>query len=544
MLGCVLFVFAFDSWCNASECVIDNLQNYTERVKKCKDDGPLVSITLNIKEWSSQKIPQGLIDQTPMIRTIVVQKTIPSIADRDFCRWPNLTAIIASENNNTELGDKVLVECHKLEILTLSKNQINLIYDDALHGLSHLRELDLSSNQITALSANMLKPLINLKILRLSNNQIQAIEDDQFVANSHLEVLDISYNILHVITQNAFVKLTALKTLDVSVNPDLNAIYLEKLSSLTDLCVNNASLIQLHIPKSVVDLEANHNKISHLVIEDGSQLNELNMKNNSLQNLTALSPATQLTHLDVSKNNITQLDFTIFSKMRLTDIDASDNPIRTLNIDDLKGLNTLKKFSISLSRLDSEVLTKLTGECKRLKISLRDSTRNDNTHDISNIPQVMPEPNNNKNNNANNQIETSTTKADISSTSTSAPNTSPSSSYNQTAASKSIVPNTTSDPKDHLIQDIVKRVRKLEATHPTEDHGDIKSEVEDLRTTIVWIVVVFSIFVSFQLAIFITTNYGRWRHSFHNIFSHTHNGLSNSRRNQFGSIDPIMEEVL
>lgn len=513
---------------SGQSCQITNLNHFDESLKNC---GSIVKILiLNATNW--QSIPQNLINQTQSVKTIDLSNTSLQFFNEslNLCQWPHLTFINAEHNNISELRSKVLSDCHQLSELSVANNQIEQIFERAFFGLYLLKTLDLSNNKIESLSAETFKPLVQLKNLRLNNNQIGAIDYDHFLHNVNLQMLDLSYNSVAVIEEGSFSKLKELLTLSIEFNPNLNVVDLMKMDKLRDVIVNNASLLQLHIPKSVVVVDANYNQIEHLSIESNSSLERLSLQNNRLRNINELAKAINLTYLDLSSNNISDFDFAHLMKTNISDLVLLENPIHKFNVSSLMSLPKMKMLEISLSFLDIETLAELLVQTKG-KIRLQDPNRElERKQSIVTLPPVTS------------VAGTTTTINSVISTTIS-----PISNESTTVMSSS---NSTVAP--NVINQLLKRIQKLELTiankHPnsddrTDDHSEIAQNVADLRAMIICTMVAFAIFVVFQLAVFAMKHCSL---PTTNIFSHAPNGrLNNARRNIFNdSMDPIIEEVL
>lgn len=512
-------------------CQISDVNNYNESLKYCKF--AMKILTLNTTNW--QSIPQNLINQTQSVQTIDISNTSLQFFNEtlNLCQWSLLTYINAEYNNIGELRPNVLGDCHQLNVLNLANNQIGRIFEDAFHGLTSLKQLDLNNNKITSLSAETFKPLVQLKILRLNNNQIGAIDKDHFAHNVNLQLLDLSYNNVAVIEKGSFSKLKELHTLSIEFNPNLNAIDLKKMEKLSDLIVNNASLLQLHIPQSVVAIDANYNQIEHLSIESNSSLERLSLKNNHLRNINDLATAINLTYLDVSSNNMSQIDFTLLTKTNISDIVLLENPIHKFNVSSLMSLPKIKMLEMSFSFLDNQTLMELLIQTKG-KIQLQDPNRElERKQSIMTLPPVTPVM----------EMTTSINRVTIKTVSP------------IINGSATVMPSPNSTLEPNVINQMLKRIQKLELTitdssinkYPTrndttDDHNDIVQNVANLRVMIICTMVALAIFVVFHVAVFamkhlpIPTS---------NIFSHAPNGRLNNRRNPFSdSMDPIIEENL
>lgn len=528
---------------NGFECVVRDFNNYTDSIEGCNIKQVL---TITVTLWS--RPPRDLINQTRNIHTIDVSgQSLTAIDNKGLCEWPNLTYIDANENNITSLPSDVLLGCHRLTMLSLSKNNISDIYDDAFHGLTSLTNLDLSDNKILSLSGNIFKPLTALKKLLLNDNQIEAINQDHFEHCLKVETLDLSYNQLTVIQRGSFYKLKQLNRLDLSHNPGLNSLDLSEMDRLYGVFVDGDALTNLQIPTYVVKLRANNNKISELTIDPNGALEELYLSNNSFRNIASLSQATQLTELDISYNNITDIDFSYLMSTPIKHINVLENPIKTFNVQALTTLPTLRSIEITTSNLDNQTLTTLINETQHRKIALHDLNREEERKRMITTPPVTPVPVNN--------FEATTAK----------PTTGPISIPHPTAApiatkkpTHTPTPSTQPNSKDETIyNDMLKRIQNLESTIEThlktdpnqsnasDEHTEMAQSLSNLKILVICTIIAFSLFVSCQMAIFMTTR-GSWKIPMPNFISTHHNGRANRSTSRIltDSMDPITEEAL
>lgn len=518
MICVVLSTLLIKSTVVALECEVRDFRNYNDSTRDCND---VKSLTFKITTW--ERIPQDLINRTQSIHSIdVSSQGLKSLDNKDFCSWPNLKSINADMNNVTSLISRMFTGCRQLTTLSLSRNNISEIYDDAFHGLSLLSHLDISLNQIHALSDNIFHPLISLKTLSLNNNLIGAIDTDTFARNLNIESLDLSFNMIEVIEKASFWKLKKLATLDISSNPELNSVDLTEMERLYDVILKNDSITSLYIPKYVIKVNADSNKLTQLIIEPNGLLKELSVRHNFIQNIQSVQSANLLTFLDISDNNITDIDFSHLMSTQILQLVILDNPINSFNVEALTSLEHIHSIEISFNSLDNKTLNELDTETRRRKIALRDPNQNREQGNVIkpsiNIPSVLPIP-----------------AMDFDSKTIS-----------PTSTEKSTTPNPASnDKKDGVIRELIKRIRNLESTQSDTSgvHTQMLENVSNLRVMIVCTIVAFSLFVSIQIAIFVSANYKGWH--IPNVFSNSNGILTNHRRRTAnGSFDPMMEEVL
>lgn len=72
---------------------------------------------------------------------------------------------------------------HSLQVLDLSKIDIDSIPLDAFRGLSKLQQIDLSNNRFVTVPESLTLVGETLKYLTFNNNPIVELNDDSFIGN-------------------------------------------------------------------------------------------------------------------------------------------------------------------------------------------------------------------------------------------------------------------------------------------------------------------------------------------------------------------------
>lgn len=524
------------------ECQVNDFQNYTDSIKECDT---IKTLKFNVTKW--EPIPQDLIDRTRSINEIDVNnRSVEIIDETGFCTWPKLTSINAGRNNILKLPSDLLANCRVLNSLSLSKNRISQIDEDAFRQLPFLTVLDLSSNQIDTLDDNVFKSLISLETLRLNNNKIQAISSDNFLYTTKLQTLDLSYNSIQTIEEGSFWNLRKLVILDVSHNLDLNTLDLTQMDRLQYVNIDNASLEQLNIPESVVQISANSNKITKLAIEPNGILEELHLRNNYLPTLKELSMAGQLTALDVSYNNIRDVDFSYLYTTQIQRLVILGNPIRTFNVSTLINLPYLQTVEISTDSLDKETMSALEAGTNLLYNLVRVPIRTQERRNAVEITESTYAPSTESSSIFKKTIvEMSFQKKSTDSQTTIEP-----------TPNKDISafdPMSANDTKDDLIIKLLDRIQRLESNqgNSSAQRRQTEQTVSDLRILIVCTIIAFSLFVSCQIGLFVYENYKQWNipmpASIPNVIASSRNGIPHNRHCRTtandGTLDPIIEDV-
>lgn len=99
-----------------------------------------------------------------------------------------------SNNNITELQEKVFSGAPLIVHLCLENNMIEKIHHDAFFNLNDLGKLQLNNNRLTKFSMECLKHNFQLSHLELNFNRITKIEDEGY-KNCNLTYLSVSKNI-------------------------------------------------------------------------------------------------------------------------------------------------------------------------------------------------------------------------------------------------------------------------------------------------------------------------------------------------------------
>ncbi|XP_053607280.1 toll-like receptor Tollo isoform X2 [Plodia interpunctella] len=145
-----------------------------------------------------------------------------------FQYTPNLTRLYLN-NNPIELLDHVTVlalsSAVNLEVLDLSKTDIDTIPLDAFRGLLNLQHIDLSDNRFTTVPESLSLVGSTLKYLTFNKNPIVKLDDDSFIGLNNLIELEVAENdYLEEVTRSTFSPLRNLRILHLCHNENLRYI--------------------------------------------------------------------------------------------------------------------------------------------------------------------------------------------------------------------------------------------------------------------------------------------------------------------------------
>ena len=236
-----------------------------------------------------------------------------------------------------------LSQCTQHDILhsiNLSNNQL-IVFPEIVQKCTQLKKLNLAVNTLDCINTRDIQPLMQLNTLDLSYNRINQLGIDFTLCCYQLHTLHLDHNQLHSL-------------------PSLN-----ELTSLHTLTITHNELIELPIlPVSLMYCNIAHNQLSGINgIGQCTKLIELNISYNYIPVVSpTLQQLTQLEELDISHNQLTQIDDFPVS---LTHIDVSFNQL--INIDAVKHCIHLAQLNCSHNKLnDSMQLSDALRACQSL----------------------------------------------------------------------------------------------------------------------------------------------------------------------------------
>lgn len=231
-----------------------------------------------------------------------------------FQPMENLTSLYLTDNSLHSLSDGLFEPLVKLQNLDLSRNLLNTLESHSFKGLVSLTNLSLSKNRITNLPSDIFQSLRVLKYVDLSFNLL--VQFDDIVLPSVTLYLNLSHNILETFPNS--VGRTNVVTFDLNANS-----------------ISRLSRVPMLFLESVKFLDLSMNKLSE--IENGAfkgldNVEILNLSFNQLGvnlSLDIFKGASKIIHLDLSHNNVTNVDF-MFSYGTLDNVESltlANNPI-------------------------------------------------------------------------------------------------------------------------------------------------------------------------------------------------------------------------
>ncbi|MCJ1467457.1 hypothetical protein MMC07_006082 [Pseudocyphellaria aurata] len=223
-----------------------------------------------------------------------------------------LKAVNLSKNRLTNGIFNLLGQVHSIRELRLGENLLDGDSTEFMSSLKSLEVLDLRDNAITDISAG-LADLVHLRILNLAGNKLSSVPFSRLRSLPLVE-LDAARNQLKgTLIPQSVDGFPTLRTLDVSSNA-LTGLLENEATALSSLEVLNVAENRLcsipHMSKwtELRTLSAGGNRIS--VIPEG---------------LTTLE---KLRNIDLTRNNLKALDYSIGLMDSLTTLRIANNPLR------------------------------------------------------------------------------------------------------------------------------------------------------------------------------------------------------------------------
>lgn len=286
------------------------------------------------------------------------------IADNTFSSLYNLHTLDLSYNNIKILDIYTLNGLYVMSVLQLAYNNLYSIHPEAFKNCSSVQDLSLQGNKLSHVPSAV-RSLQFLKSLDLSNNTIYNLANSTLRDLRQLQTLNLSFNKIGNITRGAFLHMFPLISLDLSKNhiqsiqhgvfddtPSLRELNLSEneLADINGLFMNLKALKLLNISYNKItwfdyalipiDLEelimrSNDVKVlgNYYELEASMQLKYLDASFNKIREISDSSLPNSINLVNISNNDIELIaDFAFFSKTKISQVDLSNNNLRTLDI--------------------------------------------------------------------------------------------------------------------------------------------------------------------------------------------------------------------
>ncbi|KAG8221975.1 hypothetical protein J437_LFUL014472 [Ladona fulva] len=163
-------------------------------------------------------LPPNIFESLESVVHIRVHRNnLQELSEKIFLHQLNLASLDLSSNSIRTIGPKLFHPLRRsLVFLSLVRNRIQEIPEDALSGFEKLEEIDISWNSLSLLP--ILRGLPSLRRLRLHRNRLKELPSGLLKEVPSLEVLTLRANRLTRITPGLFEGLTKLRYLELSSN--------------------------------------------------------------------------------------------------------------------------------------------------------------------------------------------------------------------------------------------------------------------------------------------------------------------------------------
>jgi Leucine-rich repeat (LRR) protein len=329
----------------------------------CFDQFPIEIEALNkLEEFdiSHNDLRDSLMDTNeeilpPNLRIVKVEQCGMTTFPQAFFKIPQLQQMHLSRNRISELP-KFNNNFPYMQVLILDSCFIKDL--TPIFPLKLLRTLHANNNAIRTLPALPTHSMNSLADLRLNNNRLEFVSPEiaNYTALTHLE---LSHNFIESI-DSSISNLTLLKHLDLSHN---------RIQSLPESSfVEMRALQKLDLSHNYDDrVEGRPALASVPPLTKCSKLRELHLNDNAIQQLPkGLERMTALTVLNASRNQINELNITLYQCVQIEDLNLSYNLISTLTVPilpeyadeeeyghDVSNLWSLKRLNVAHNQIES-----------------------------------------------------------------------------------------------------------------------------------------------------------------------------------------------
>ncbi|KAJ8956518.1 hypothetical protein NQ318_019237 [Aromia moschata] len=376
--------------------------------------------TLDLSYNSISNIKAGAFVNVMNIKRLILRgNQLNSFKGEFFNTGTSLEVLDISENQLSYLFPSSFKIHPRLKQIFASKNKFNFFPAELIANLQFLEYIDLSHNELKTVDELDFARLPRLRTLLLANNQLESISEMAFHNSTQIQILDLSNNKLDRLGERTFEGLVRLELLDLEGNilEDLPETIFERVRLQMLENVNLArNLFEVAPLKSlqrqyffVSSVDLSHNKLKEIPADDSIMVNikkldlsfnplsrsaimnilgepktvrELNLAGTGIKEVPHLETPF-LKHLNLSHNNITLLNDTIFERVTLLeDLDLSNNSILDISnysniwklLHNLQTLNVSANPIVSISQNDFVGLHKLRylsmhslKECSRIE---------------------------------------------------------------------------------------------------------------------------------------------------------------------------------
>lgn len=285
------------------------------------------------------------------------------LSSNAFSKFPNMTALEIFQGQLESISADSFSGAEKLLKLLIRGNNLTQLEDYSFKGADNLRDLMISSNPLNKISGNAFANLKNLEILILAHGEITALPKNLFQNNRMLKMISLSSNKIATIDEEVFKGLDDLAKLELGDN-QLTAFDFKFLKAGV-VVVNNNSLQHLVINDHCTSMYASNNQIETITVSSGANVNKLVLLHNRIRDISNITKLANLTSLTLGSNILEPN--TVFSPLTALEELMLQSTYINLTYETFANLTNLKILDLSYNNL-TEVDFKIFSKPNRFQI--------------------------------------------------------------------------------------------------------------------------------------------------------------------------------
>ncbi|XP_058822849.1 leucine-rich repeat-containing G-protein coupled receptor 4-like [Topomyia yanbarensis] len=284
------------------------------------------------------------------------------LASEAFTKFPNMTSLEIFQGQLAKFNSDTFSGAGKLTKLVIRGNSLTSLEAYTFKGADSMKDLMISANPLSTISEDAFANLHQLEILILAHGEITSLPSKLFQNNRMLKVISLNSNKIASIEADVFNGLDELVKLELADNQLASFDF--KLLKATVLVLNNNSLEHLVINEHCSTVYANNNNIRTISV-DGTNVLKLSLINNRINDISNLTKLTNLTSLSLGSNKLKP--DTVFSSLNSLEELMLQSTLVNLTPDTFANLANLKILDLSYNNM-TEVDFKIFGSQNSLQI--------------------------------------------------------------------------------------------------------------------------------------------------------------------------------
>lgn len=266
--------------------------NVTSRDVVCVANNAKPVFQIHITHKYFHYFPRNFFQCTRGARYMVIwTSALRDLEENDF-EDNELVELEINDLNMTELRANVFRKLTSLTYLLINSNFITSVNENAFNGLIALNHLSLECPNLIKMFPNLLFSLHNLELLSLDIEKVTEMDENIFKNNKHL-------NEIHLKTQLRYLH---------------HNIFNNQNSELFLSIDNNDVALSFEIPRVVKYIYLQNTPVDYIELKNANLLT-ISLNNCGLTNLTILQNQHDLKKFISIKNNIENINSTIFNNL-------------------------------------------------------------------------------------------------------------------------------------------------------------------------------------------------------------------------------------